>query len=124
MAKKLTQEEFIQKVKEIHGDRYDYSKVEYVNYSTKICVIYHKKDEFGEEHGEFWITPGNFLKNKNCPKCSKKERLTKDSFIKKAKSIHGDKYDYSKVEVHGVDLKVTIICPIHGPFEQTPYKHI
>ena len=121
---KLTQEEFIQKVKEIHGDRYDYSKVEYVNYSTKICIICHEKDEFGEEHGEFWITPGNFLKNRNCPKCSKRERLTKDSFIKKAKSIHGDKYDYSKAEVYGVDSKIIIICPIHGPFEQTPYKHI
>lgn len=124
MAKKLTQEEFIQKVKEVHGDRYDYSKVEYINYSTKICIICHEKDEFGEEHGEFWVTPGNFLKNRNCPKCSKREKLTKDIFIKKARSVHGDKYDYSKVNIHGVDSKVTIVCPIHGPFEQTPYKHI
>ena len=68
--------------------------------------------------------PANFLKNRNCPKCSKREKLTKDNFIKRARSIHGDKYDYSQVEVHGVDSKVTIICPIHGPFEQTPYKHI
>ena len=124
MAKKLTQEEFIQKVKEVHGDRYDYSKVEYINYSTKICIICHEKDEFGEVHGEFWVTPGNFLKNRYCPKCSKREKLTKDNFIKRARFIHGDKYDYSQVEVHGVDSKVTIICPIHGPFEQTPYKHI
>lgn len=124
MAKRKTQEEFINQVKEIHGNRYDYSKVEYVNDKTKVCIICHEKDEFGEEHGEFWVTPNNFLKNRNCPKCSKREKLTKDSFIKKARSIHGDKYDYSKVEVRGVDTKVIIICPIHGEFEQTPYKHL
>lgn len=124
MAKKLTQEEFIQKVKKIHGNHYDYSKVIYVNNQTKICVICHEKDEFGEEHGEFWITPNNFLRNRKCPKCSKREKLTKDNFIKKAKLIHNNKYDYSKVEIQGVDTKVIITCPIHGDFEQTPYKHI
>ncbi|MBO6243944.1 MAG: hypothetical protein J6O41_05200, partial [Clostridia bacterium] len=57
--RRLTQEEFIAKAREIHGDKYDYSKVEYVNNSTKVCIVCHEKDEYGEEHGEFWQTPNN-----------------------------------------------------------------
>lgn len=122
--KKLTTEEFIQKVKEIHGDKYDYSKVEYVNNNTKVCIICHEKDEFGEEHGEFWKTPHNFLKPQFCPKCSKKAKIDLETFIKRAKAIHGDKYDYSKAKIVNVKTKVTIICPEHGEFQQNINKHI
>ena len=48
---------FIEKAKQIHGDKYDYSKVEYVNNRTKVCIIC-------PEHGEFWQTPDNHLKGK------------------------------------------------------------
>ena len=122
--KKLTTEEFIQKAKEIHGDKYDYSKVEYVNNNTKVCIICHEKDEFGEEHGEFWKTPHNFLKPQFCPKCSGKAKMNLETFIKRAKAIHGDKYDYSKVKIINVKTKVTIICPEHGEFQQNINKHI
>ena len=44
-------------------------------------------------------------------------------FIEKAKQVHVDKYDYSKVEYKNNSTKVTIICPEHGPFEQTPAAH-
>ena len=52
------------------------------------------------------------------------KKLTTEEFIRRAKDIHGDKYDYSKVVYKGVDTQVTIICPIHGEFQQTPYHHL
>ena len=62
MSKKSTTGEFISKSKLIHGDKYDYSKVEYVNNHSKVCIIC-------PGHGEFWQTPANHLKNRGCPIC-------------------------------------------------------
>ena len=112
-----TKEEFIEKAKEIHGDKYDYSKVNYINANTKVCIIC-------PIHGEFWQIPYNHLKGQNCPKCSHRSyAYTKEEFIEKAKEIHGNKYDYSKVEYVNNETKVCIICPIHGEFWQTPNNH-
>lgn len=121
-AQRKTCEQFISEAKRIHGDKYDYSKVEYKNTDTKVCIICHK-------HGEFWQTPNKHLSGQGCKKCgieatSLVQSLTTESFIEKAKQIHGDKYDYSKVEYKGYDEKVKIICPIHGEFEQTPDSHL
>ena len=113
---RLSTEDFIEKAKEIHGNKYDYSKVDYVNSQTKVCIICPK-------HGEFWQTPLNHLKGKGCPDCYGNKKLTYDIFIEKAKKVHGDKYDYSKVVYKNVDKKVCIICPEHGEFWQTPNKH-
>ena len=112
-----TQDEFINEAKQIHGDKYDYSKVEYFGDKNKVCIICPK-------HGEFWQTPNSHLKGKGCADCYGNRKLTKEKFIEEAKKIHGDKYDYSKVEYKNVDTKVCIICPKHGEFWQTPYKHI
>ena len=119
MAKNLTTEEFILKAREIHGWKYDYSKVKYINAKTKICIIC-------PVHGEFWQTPHNHLSCKTeCPKCSKTHiRYNTESFIKKAIEVHGDKYDYSKVEYKNCTTKIKIICKKHGVFEQSPKKHI
>ena len=119
--KKLTTEEFIQKAREVHGDKYDYSKVKYVNNKEKICVIC-------PEHGEFWITPGNHLRGGGCRKCAiekKREalRLSTEEFIRRARAVHGDKYDYSKVEYIDSQTNVCIICPEHGEFWQNPSNH-
>ena len=108
--------EFIKKAKAIHGDKYDYSKVEYINSKTKVCIICPK-------HGEFWQSPESHLKGRGCNLCSKPIHDT-NSFIKNAKAIHGDKYDYSKVEYIDSHTKVKVICPIHGEFEVTPNNHI
>ena len=59
----MSKEEFIEKAKKIHGDKYDYSKVEYVNNRTKVCIICPK-------HGEFWQTPDKHLQGRNCQKCN------------------------------------------------------
>ena len=84
MAKKYTQEEFIEKAKAIHGDKYDYSKVEYVNGRTKICIIC-------PEHGEFWQIPNSHLMGKGCKMCGIENTVSKNSdtqkdFIEKAKA--------------------------------------
>lgn len=115
--KKLTTEDFIRRAKEVHGDKYDYSKVEYVNNSTKVCIIC-------PIHGEFMTIPTNFLRGHGCSKCSGKARPTTDEFICRAREIHGDKYDYSKVDYKGNKTKVCIICLEHGEFWQSPNNHL
>ena len=115
--KQLTTEEFIRRAKEIHGDKYDYSKVEYVGSKTKVCIIC-------TEHGEFWQTPNGHLNGKGCPICSGRNPLTTAEFIHKAKEVHGDKYDYSKVKYVNSYTKVCIICPEHGEFLMTPHCHL
>lgn len=122
MPKRLTQEEFILKSKEIHGDKYDYSKVSYINNRTKVCIIC-------PEHGEFWMIPDSHLRKRGCPMCGTraaqmKNRLTQGEFIKRAKEIHKNKYDYTKSIYVNNDTKVCIICPEHGEFWQTPHHHL
>ena len=114
----LNRENFQEKAKEIHGDKYDYSKVEYINTKTKVCIIC-------PVHGEFWQTPDKHINRKHgCQKCAKNCKQTLEQFVEKAKEIHGDKYDYSKVEYINTDTKVCIICPEHGEFWQTPHMHL
>ena len=113
-----TTKEFISKAKEVHGDKYDYSKVEYVNKLTPVCIIC-------PTHGEFWKRPEHFLRGQGCPKCSNKLfKLNKDIFIDRSNKIHNNKYNYSKVEYKTVEDKVCIICPMHGEFWQTPHSHM
>ena len=117
MSKKLTINEFIEKAKQVHGEKYDYSKVEYVNAKTKVCIIC-------PEHGEFWQTPSSHLQGQGCAECGGTKKLTTKGFIEKAKKIHGDKYDYSKVNYATNHTKICIICPEHGEFWQEPSNHL
>ena len=125
-----TTESIKNEFKEIHGDKYDYSKVEFVNTNTKVCIICHEKDEFGSEHGEFWQTPSKHLLGQGCPKCGlkilwdKRGRVTTEQFIERGKNVHNNKYVYSKTQYKRRDRKVCIICPVHGEFWQTPAKHL
>lgn len=123
MAKKLTKEEFIKRAREIHGDRYDYSKVEYVNSQTNVCIIC-------PEHGEFWQTPNNHLRGKGCNKCGRSQTLNSitivrtEEFIRRARKIHGNEYDYSKTNINGMNNPVCITCPKHGDFFVLPHNHL
>ena len=115
-------ESFINESKKVHGDRYDYSKVKYIDSHTKVCVVC-------PEHGEFLISPNNHLRGKGCKQCAIEKnasrcRLTLEKFIEKAKEVHKDKYDYSNVKYSNNSTNVKIICPIHGVFEQTPGHHL
>ena len=127
-SRSTTLYDFIEKAKKIHGDKYDCSKVEYCNNSTKICIVC-------PEHGEFWQTPSHHLRGQGCPKCFshkgyekntsiKTKKLTTENFIEKAKKVHGDKYDYSKVKYINNKTKVCIVCPIHGEFYIRPDMHL
>jgi len=117
-------QEFIQKVKSnIPNNIYNYSKVNYIDNHTKVCIICPK-------HGEFWQSPNNHLsKKQGCPEC-KSEKLHKhfqkdpNVFIQQATQKHNNFYDYSKVEYQSSHIKVCIICPKHGEFWQTPASHL
>ena len=117
---------FLDKSKGVHGDKYDYSKVEYVNAYTEVIIIC-------PIHGEFQRKPREHLYNKSgCREClleeqvktkKSKVRLTTDIVVQQFKETHGDKYDYSRVEYVNAHTKVIIICPIHGEFQQKPHNH-
>lgn len=123
MPDKLTQEQFIKKSQEIHGDKYDYSKVLYINSKTKV-IIFCKKHE-----GYFNQMPASHYKH-GCQKCARKDvgQKTKKSllvFIEQAKEIHNNKYDYVKVDYKNTHTKVDIFCKKHEYyFKQTPNNHI
>jgi Zn finger protein HypA/HybF involved in hydrogenase expression len=108
---------FIKKAKEIHGDRYDYNKTNYVNSNTKVSITCKK-------HGEFEVLPNNHYKQ-NCPNCYNDNRsLTNDEFMSKANEIHGNKYDYTNVVYTSSKESIEIICKEHGRFNQIPNDHI
>lgn len=109
-------DEFVAKSKEIHGDKYDYSKSEFKGLTKKICIIC-------PEHGEFWQPAKIHMYGGGCQKCLGRNKTT-DDYIKEAKSVHGDKYDYSKTVYNGVFEPVCIICPEHGEFWQDPHNHL
>ena len=119
----LSQDEVIELFREAHGDEYDYSKVHFTRMRDKVCIIC-------KEHGEFWQTPDKHYKlHQGCPKCgriklNRNRKITRDKFIDKANGVHNGKYDYSKISFKDIHEKVTIICPIHGEFEQLAYEHL
>ena len=109
---------FIEKAKEVHGDKYDYSLVNYSNNTTLVKIIC-------KEHGEFEQRPDNHLSGKGCSMCSKNKKISFEEFVEKAREVHGDKYDYSLAEYINYNTKIKIINNKDGRiFEQTPNKHI
>lgn len=115
--KKMYNSEFILRARSVHGDRYDYSQVKYVNSRTKINIICKK-------HGMFEQTPSNHFAGQNCPICMKKGKSNNERFIVVAKNVHDDKYDYSLVNYINNKSKIKIICKEHGIFEQRPTRHL
>jgi len=118
MAKKLTFEQFLEKSKLKHGEKYDYSLVKYQSSNRQVSIICPK-------HGMFQQKPyDHYNGNVGCPICGKKKLNTED-FVEKSKLKHGEKYDYSLVEYgkNNVD-EVKILCTIHGVFEQKPLLHL
>jgi len=112
-----TTDSFIEKAKEVHGNRYDYSKVSYIDAKEKVTIIC-------SDHGEFTKSPANHLKGQGCQWCVGKGKLSKEDFITQAKEVHGNKYDYSKVDYQTKTKKVIIICSEHGEFHQSPKNHL
>jgi very-short-patch-repair endonuclease len=120
--RKFSKEEIIQKSREVHGEIYDYSIIEYIN-----GVIENIKCK---EHGLFsQLRDIHINRNGGCKKCAdilrgENRKYTKEEIIQRAKEVHDDAYDYSKVIYTGIYDKIIIICKEHGEFEQTPSNHI
>lgn len=118
MKRSWTTEQFIDKAKSIHSEQYDYSQVNYINISAKVCIVCKK-------HGNFWQRPNLHISQKQgCPQCSKTARKNTKQFIHDAVKRHNKKYDYSRVQYTNTHTKVEIICPIHGSFYQRPLNHL
>ena len=114
---RITKEIFISRSKEIHKNRYDYSKVIWVNQKTDVCIVC-------PVHGDFWQKPKNHIRGNGCQKCFATPKSSTKEFIKKAKAIYGEEYDYSKVEYLGNKNKVCIICSKHGEWWMSPNNHL
>jgi hypothetical protein len=122
MPKLVTQEEFIARCRKLHGDKYDYSKTIYRAAKQKITVRC-------PEHGCFDTMAGNHATQNGCPKCGRQRSesakwSSTQEFIEQAHRVHGATYDYSKVNYQGNATTVTLRCPVHGWFNQTPAHHL
>jgi hypothetical protein len=122
MSRKLTKEEIVERAKNVHKDKYDYTDLVYKDMSTNInvkCKI----------HGEFFQRPFDHLKGLGCSKCGViksglTRTLTNNEFIEKANKIHNNKYKYPNAIYLSANKKLLITCENHGDFEQTPNNHI
>lgn len=114
--------QFVEDARKKHGDKYDYSKAEYKNAITKVCIIC-------PTHGEFWQKPNSHLNGCGCKKCGdefrgNKRRFTKEQFIERSRQKWGDKYSYEKTDYVDNKTKVCITCKKHGDFWQSPANHM
>ena len=105
----VTTESFITEAKEIYGDRYDYSKVNYKNREHRVTIVC-------PVHGDFQVYAREHLDGKGCPKCEKGER-----FLLKLKEKFGDKFGLDKFVYDSSTMPVTLICPTHGAFSRLPH---
>jgi hypothetical protein len=121
LGKRLTEDEFIRQAKEVHGNKYMYDKVHYVMAKEKVTITC-------KIHGDFIQSPTKHLTGQGCRVCGRtgqhrKNSDTTDSFIAKARKVHGDKYSYANVNYISSTTNITITCPIHGDFNQSPNNH-
>ena len=117
MSKKITTQDFVRRAREVHGDKYDYSKSVYVSATTNLTIIC-------TIHGDFQQRPANHNSGRGCRECAGNKPLTVEKFIERAKAKHGNLFDYSQVRFEGVENKITILCPAHGPFKQRVMVHL
>jgi hypothetical protein len=108
--------QFIQKAIDVHGDKYNYSLVEYINSRSNVKIIC-------SIHGKFIQKANSHLQGRGCLKCGLNKK-TKEQFIQEAIDIHENKYDYSLINYHDTKQKIEIICKNHGSFFQTPMSHL
>lgn len=116
-----TKEQFVKEAMQVHGDKYDYSEVEYVNTHTPVKI---RCQQCGND---FFQEPSSHLAGHGCPMCCKKRgyrKLSQKDFITRVRMVHGDKYDYSKTVYKDMRSKIEIVCPVHGLFYQQAQSHL
>lgn len=116
VASFLRHKDFPKLAREVHGDRYDYSKVVYHNNRKLVIIVC-------PHHGQFTQTPKNHLKGHGCPRCGS-SLLSLNDFITQSQKKHDNRYGYDLVNYTTGDVPVSIICPVHGPYSQVPYDHM
>jgi ferredoxin-like protein FixX len=118
---RLTLQEFLDKAAALHGEKFDYSKVKYINTYTKVIIIC-------KIHGEFLQKPNSHLSGLGCAACAKDGKIVSiDEQIERANIFHQSKYDYSLIDKEnykGTHQKLPIICPSHGVFWQRLGLHV
>lgn len=126
-AKKKTTNQFKIELMEKHPDAdLDLSLVKYINGYTYVRLICNKIDRNGEKHGVFEARPNNLLHSVYaCPICAREAQTkTTEQFIRDARKVHGDRYDYSRAKYKNWETPLEIICPVHGSFWQKPNSHV
>ena len=120
MPNKLTTVEWLNKARAAHGERYDYSKVCYVNAKTKVIVRC-----FIPNHGEWLCNPSNHITHgRGCSRCGGSANKTTQEFIEDAKAVHGDAYNYDNSSYVNAHTNVSVNCRHHGAFGQSPTAHL
>ncbi len=110
--------DFIKRATEVYGDRFDYSKVVCTGFLKKVNIVC-------KQHGEFEQSLLNHLRSEGCKGCAKEKRTkTVETFIEEAIRVHGDRYDYNNSIYVNAKTKISIVCKIHGVFEQIPSTHL
>lgn len=119
MIKKIfSNEEFLEKCINIHGNVFDYSKTIYTGIKSKIEIIC-------RIHGSFVLRSDKHLEGRGCSECSRiKKCKSLNNFIDSAKLLHKNKYDYQLVNYINNCTNIKIICNTHGVFEQRPDVHL
>jgi len=112
-------EQFVEKSKQIHHDKYRYDLCVFKGYSNTVEII----------HGSFWKTPTHHIAGRGCEKCGRanaKQKLKSNTqkFIEKARKLHNDLYSYELVNYVNAMTKISIICKTHGCFQCTPHDHL
>lgn len=120
--KKLTTEQFIEKATLKHNNKYNYNKSIYIRSHDKLTITCNI-------HGDFIQTATDHLSGYGCPECKRQKAISDnssnlDEFIIKAKTVHGDMYDYSNTVYNINSKKININCPIHGEFIQYKSNHL
>lgn len=115
-SSRRTLEEFIKEARNLHGDKYDYSKSSYKNSTTQIEIIC-------QDHGSFWQIPQDHITRYGCSTCAERAPITADQFIERSRAVHGDKYNYENLIYNGFRKPATITCLNHGEFIQDARTH-
>lgn len=117
-GKNKTTQDLIAEFTEIHGNKYTYDRVNYNNVSTKVEILCNKCQRY------FNQTPGSHLNGRGCSYCFIKRRRTTNEAISLFIKIHGNRYNYDKVEYINKYKKIKISCWVHGLFLQSPGSHL
>lgn len=122
MPKLLSKKEFLCLARKTHGYKYEYERTDYKGFRKKIVITCPK-------HGDFIQLVAKHIRGQGCPQCAIQTRTNlfssdKATFVSKAEKVHAGKYSYEYTNYVNDRTKVSITCPLHGLFEQTPNNHL